>query len=93
MSDPITLPLASDCSLRTVKPLQADLITALAGGEVVVLDCARVERADIAFVQLVLAASGTAERSGKRIGLSNMPAPVAAAFQRAGVAAPLLTPS
>lgn len=92
MSDPVTLPLGSDCSIQAVKPLQADLIAAFAEAEAVTLDCARIERADIAFVQIVLAASATAERRGKRLGLANMPAPVEAAFHRAGIAAALFAP-
>jgi phospholipid transport system transporter-binding protein len=89
MSGPTVLRLPADCTLRAIKPLHADLSAALAGADVVALDCAQVERVDIAFVQLVLAAGRTAGRHGKQLGLASLVAPVETAFRRAGGTIPL----
>ncbi|APT33565.1 hypothetical protein MCBMB27_04274 [Methylobacterium phyllosphaerae] len=88
MSEASVLTLESDCTIRTVRSLQGVLATALAGATRVTLDCAAVERADITFVQIVLAADKAAQRQATEIALANVPPAVSGAFQRAAIALP-----
>lgn len=87
MSEPRTLTLGPDCTIRTTRALQGEMIAALAETPALTLDCAGVERADITFVQIVLSAARTADRQAKRLALANLSAVTAAAFQRAGLPA------
>lgn len=94
MPEPVTLTMPAACDLRAVRSLQAAMLAALDRGADVTLDCAAVERADVAFVQLVAAAGQSAARRGARLGLANRSAAVATAWARAGVAcADPLTPT
>jgi anti-anti-sigma regulatory factor len=54
-------------TLRSVGDLQARLLAALAAGDALTVDCTAVEDADIAFVQLLLAARREAVATGKRL--------------------------
>ncbi|MEE7449841.1 anti-anti-sigma factor [Methylobacterium radiotolerans] len=88
MSEAHVLTLGSDCTIRTVRSLQDTLSAALAGAARLTLDCAAVERADITFVQIVLAADKAAQRQAAGIALVNVPPAVESAFQRAAIALP-----
>lgn len=88
MSEAPALTLAPDCTIRTVRSLQDTLAAALAGAAHLTLDCAAVERADITFVQIVLAADKAARRRGAGVALVNVPPAVASAFRRAAIALP-----
>jgi two-component system chemotaxis sensor kinase CheA len=61
------------------------MLAALDGAAAVTLDCADVERADMAFVQLVLAAGMSAARRGVSLALTNRTAGLDVAFCRAGL--------
>ncbi|MFH6787370.1 MULTISPECIES: STAS domain-containing protein [Methylobacterium] len=87
MSDPFTVTLPDDCTVRTIGTLHGEIAAALASTADLALDCAAVARADIAFVQLVVAASATAERQAKRLTLVDAPDIVRSAFARAGLTA------
>lgn len=86
MAEHVTLTMPADCTLRTAQALQGDLLAAVEGGSRLVLDCAAIERVDVTFVQLVVAAARTAGRRGLALDLTNLPDTVAAAFRRAGIA-------
>ncbi|KMO42315.1 hypothetical protein VQ03_11315 [Methylobacterium tarhaniae] len=85
MSDSLTVTMPGDCSLRAIRTLHGEIAAALAASTDLVLDCAGVERADIAFVQLVVSAAGTAERRAKRLTVVDASDIVQAAFARAGL--------
>lgn len=87
MSDQLCVKLSGDCSVRAIRALQAEIAAALAATADLSLDCAEVERADIAFVQLVVSAAGTAERQAKRLTLAAPSEVVRGAFARAGLSA------
>ncbi|TNC05781.1 STAS domain-containing protein [Methylobacterium terricola] len=87
MSEPFTVTLRGDCTVRTIGTLHGEVAAALASTTDLALDCAAVERADIAFVQLVVAAAGTAERQARRLTLVDAPEVVRSAFARAGLSA------
>ncbi|MGU3383701.1 STAS domain-containing protein [Methylobacterium sp. D53M] len=88
MSEAPVLTLGPDCTIRTVRALQDTLAAALAGGARLTLDCAAVERADVTFVQIVLAADRTARGRAAGIALVNVPPAVEAAFRRAAIEHP-----
>ncbi|MEE7505366.1 STAS domain-containing protein [Methylobacterium sp. C33D] len=88
MSEAPVVTLGSDCTIRTVRSLHDTLTAALAGAGRLTLDCAAVERADVTFVQIVLAADTTARRRASGIALVNVPPAVESAFQRAAIALP-----
>ncbi|MGX7708772.1 STAS domain-containing protein [Methylobacterium sp. Gmos1] len=87
MSDTLVITMPDDCTLRAVRTLHGEITAALAATANLTLDCSGVARADIAFVQLVLAAAGTAERAAKRLALVDAPDSVEGAFARAGLSA------
>ena len=77
--------MSGDCTVRAVRTLHGEIAAALASTTDLVLDCADIERADIAFVQLVVSAAATAERQAKRLTLVDVPDTVQGAFARAGL--------
>jgi len=77
--------MPAQCDLRSVQPLRDKMLAALGGNSPVTLDCAAVERADVAFVQLVLAAGRSAARRGATLALTNRTAGLDVAFRRAGL--------
>ncbi len=85
MSDQLSVRLSGDCTVRSIRTLHREIAAALETGAEVSLDCSQVERADIAFVQLVLSAAATAARQAKRIDLTEASDVVASAFVRAGL--------
>lgn len=89
MSDSFTVTLPGDCTVRTIGTLHGEIAAALAATTDLALDCGAVERADIAFVQLVVSAAGTAERQARRLALVGVPEVVQSAFARAGLTAPI----
>ncbi|KAA0125443.1 STAS domain-containing protein [Methylobacterium sp. P1-11] len=88
MSEVSVLTLGPDCTIRTVRSLLDTLSAALAGTMRLTLDCAAVERADVTFVQIVLAADKTAQSRAAGIALVNVPPAVESAFRRAAIALP-----
>lgn len=85
MSNSRTLEMPAQCDLRSVRSLQGALLTALDGGSAVTLDCGAVERVDVAFVQLVLAAGRSTLRRGATLVLTKRTACLDASFERAGL--------
>lgn len=84
-----TIVLDGDLTVRTASRIQSTLTEALAAERHVTLDCRAAERADLAFLQLVLAARRSAAVAG---GVLRLIAPagsaVAEAACRAGLAGP-----
>lgn len=84
-----TIVLDGDLTVRAASRIQATLTEALAANRHVTLDCRAAERADLAFLQLVLAARKSAAAAG---GALRLVAPdgsaVADAARRAGLAGP-----
>ncbi len=85
MSEQLSVRLSGDCTVRSVRTLHREIAAALETSSDLSLDCAQVERADIAFVQLVLSAAATARQQAKRIDLTDASDVVASAFARAGL--------
>lgn len=85
MPAPATFKLPDDCSIRTIRALHGDLGAAFARTSNLTLDCGDVARADIAFVQLIVSAAGTASRQAKSLRLAHVPDVVLTAFRRSGV--------
>lgn len=85
MSESRTLRMPTQCDLRSVQSLRGEMLAALGGDSTVTLDCAAVERADVAFVQLVLSAGQSAARRGATLALANRTTGLDAAFHRAGL--------
>jgi phospholipid transport system transporter-binding protein len=85
MSEPCTLTMPAQCDVRSVRALRDAMLAALDRASEVTLDCATVERADMAFVQLVLAAGQSAARRGATLVLTNRTAGLDAAYRRAGL--------
>ena len=75
-----------DCTIRTARSLQGEMIAALVDATALTLDCARIERADVSFVQLVLSAAESAKRHAKDFAVVNVSPAAEAAFGRSGVA-------
>lgn len=90
MTDQSVLVLPGDCGVRAIRSLHAEVVAALEVATDLRLDCADVAHADVAFVQLVLAAAGTAARQAKTAALANPSQIVLSAFARAGLAPPLV---
>lgn len=88
MPDPHRLRLSGDCGLRAIRALHDAVSGALAASADVEIDCGDCERIDVSFVQLMASAAKTAERTGSRLRLTNMPDAGRAAFARAGLAPP-----
>ncbi|MGF3027223.1 STAS domain-containing protein [Methylobacterium aquaticum] len=80
-----SLTLPGDCTVRVIRTLHGEIAAALASTADLTLDCTGVERADIALVQLVVSAAGTAERQSKRLTLVGASDVVKGAFARAGL--------
>lgn len=85
MSDQASFRLPAACDIRSIRSIRAEMMAALETAADVTLDGSDVERADIAFVQLVVSAAGTAERQAKRVALTNPTDAVRSAFERAGL--------
>jgi ABC-type transporter Mla MlaB component len=85
MPVPSTFKLPEECSIRTIRTLHGDLGAAFARTSDLTLDCTDVARADIAFVQLIVSAAGTASRQAKSLRLAHVPDVVLTAFRRSGV--------
>ena len=92
MPDCYTLTLPDECDLRSAASVQAQLAAALATAGTIAVDASSVARADVTFVQLVVAAAGTARRSGRTFRLAGLSEPARAAFERAGVSLSDLSP-
>ena len=95
MSESRTLRMPAQCDLRSVGALKGEILAALDRDAAVTLDCAAIERADVAFVQLVLAAGQSALRRGTTLALTNRTAGLDAAYRRVGLdpsAPPTLAP-
>lgn len=85
MSDPLSVKMSGDCTVRSIRTLHREITAALEATGDLNLDCAEVERADIAFVQLLLSAAATAARGAKRLTLVDASEVVCGAFVRAGL--------
>lgn len=85
MSDQLSVRLSGDCTVRSIRTLHREIAAALEMSADLSLDCGQVERADVAFVQLVLSAAATARRQAKRIDLTDASDVVASAFARASL--------
>jgi phospholipid transport system transporter-binding protein len=85
MSDQLSVRMSGDCTVRSIRTLHRQIATALETTAKLDLDCAAVERADIAFVQLVLSAAATATRQAKELTLVDPSEVVRSAFVRAGL--------
>ncbi|MGY2052873.1 STAS domain-containing protein [Methylobacterium sp. JK268] len=79
------LALTGPCGLKAAEALRETLIAALAEGGPLDIDGAGVERADIAFVQLLVSAQRTARARGGALRVTNLPDEASAVFLRAGV--------
>ncbi|MCJ2088599.1 STAS domain-containing protein [Methylobacterium sp. E-005] len=77
--------MPAQCDLRSVQSLRGEMLAALDAGSALTLDCAAVERADMAFLQLVLAAGRSAARRGATLALTNRTGGLDVAFRRAGL--------
>lgn len=88
MPDPHRLRLSGDCGLRAIRALHASVSAALAASADVEIDGTDCERVDVSFVQLMTSAARTAERTGARLHLTNMPDAAQMAFARAGLVPP-----
>nr|WP_280140974.1 STAS domain-containing protein [Methylobacterium phyllostachyos] len=77
--------MPAQCDLRSVQQLRDEMLAAFGGDSPVTLDCTAVERADVAFVQLVLAAERSAARRGATLTLTNRTTGLDIAFRRAGL--------
>lgn len=84
MSEVRTLRMPAHCDLRSVQSLRDEMLAALDDTTAVTLDCGAVERADMAFVQLVLSAGRSAARRGSSLALANRTPGLDVAFHRAG---------
>lgn len=63
--------LAGVCGLRTVDDLRAQLLDMSAVHTAVEIDCSNVDEVDVSFIQLLLAARSSAQRSGRTIRLAH----------------------
>ena len=80
----ITLP--SDCTLRSARPIQEQLVAALQAVDAVTLDCSAVAHADLAGVQILVSATRTAQAADRSFRLTGVSDILAAALTRAGFA-------
>lgn len=87
MSDAISIRLSGDCTIRSIRTVHREIQTALKTTGDLGIHCAEVERADIAFVQLIAAASRLAAEQTRRLTLVDPSEAVRSAFVRAGLPA------
>ncbi len=85
MSDALLIRLSGDCSIRSIRTVHREIEAALMAQRDLNVDCAEVERADMALVQLLVAASNTAKRQTRRVTLVDPSDVVRNAFVRAGL--------
>lgn len=85
MSDAMLIRLSGDCTIRSIRTIHREIEAALKTPVDLSVDCSEVERADIAFVQLIAAASQTAEQQTRRLMLVEPSDVVRSAFVRAGL--------
>lgn len=88
-SPTFTLPLSGSLTTPNSDETRAAVMEALGGHASVVLDCAGATETDLAFVQILIAASRSAAQAQKRIALKSPPEGVLAeALRRCGFAPP-----
>lgn len=63
--------LTGACGLRTVDDLRAQLLDMSAAHTAVEIDCSNADEVDVSFIQLLLAARSSAQRSGRTIRLAH----------------------
>ncbi len=80
--------LGGSRTVRDAAETKAALLSALAGGGTVFLDCAAVTEADLSFVQMMIGAAKAATRHDARLALSAPPGGILdEALRRGGFAA------
>lgn len=77
--------LSGDCTIRSIRTIHREIEAALKAQRDLHVDCAEVERADMALVQLLAAASSTAKGQMRRVTLVHPSDVVRNAFVRAGL--------
>lgn len=85
MVEKTVLRLSGACDLQAAGVLRREWAAAFQATQDVEIDCVDVERIDLSFVQLVVAATRTAHREAKSFRLVNLPEAGQAVFLRAGL--------
>ena len=85
MQTPQTISLPSDCVLSGITAIRQSLLDAFAFGGPIDLDLSNLERIDVSFVQLVVAAARTASQTDISLTVSNVPDAMKVTFQNAGL--------
>jgi len=89
MSEPQSVRLSGAGNIRNIAQYHAVLSEGLSAGTDVILDLDDMEEADLAFIQLVIAAQRTAEGCGLSLTLSGpAPEPILQTLERGGFVGP-----
>ena len=85
MSAETKIEIEGSCDIHSVSQRRADLIEALRGGDDVHIDAERAEYLDLAFVQLLIAATKSAAAARKRLRFVRVSQAFRDAFARTGL--------
>ncbi|SEG74881.1 STAS domain-containing protein [Bosea lathyri] len=81
-----TFILPVDCSLRSIRPLHAEMAAAFQAEGDLTLDCSALATCDLTVAQLLVSATRTAATTGRTLRLAAVPAALATVLARAGLA-------
>ena len=81
----VTLSIPADFSLRTIRPLFDELVSAFRADAEVEIDCSTLVAIDISGIQLLISVARTAQAAGKRTRLRGASDVLDAALVRAGI--------
>ena len=77
--------MPTDCSLRSIRPLHAEMVAAFKSDGDLAIDCSAITTCDITGIQLLVSAAKTAEASGRVMRLDGVPDVLSVALDRAGL--------
>jgi anti-anti-sigma regulatory factor len=81
--------LTGSLTTPRAEAIHSEVLAALSGHSSVTVDCSNASDMDVAFIQILVAASRFASRSGKTVALASPPAGLLAeTLRRCGFAAP-----
>lgn len=85
IATPVRLSLPTDCSIRGIGAVAERMRDLLAAGQPAEIDCANIEAADIALVQLIISARRSFAARRLPLTIEGASAAVRSAFARASV--------
>lgn len=89
VDSPYVVSLTGSLTTPRAEAIHSEVLAALSGHSSVTVDCSSASDMDVAFIQILVAASRFASRCGKTVALASPPAGlIAETLRRCGFAAP-----